>query len=71
MLQIYTERDQIMSDAFDQAFDNSQLDNTYMAFISQETGITDSDSLLELSESGHLFDEFKFDWCDINEWRFI
>lgn len=71
MLNIYTERDQIMSDAFDQAFDNSQLDNTYMVFISQETGITDSDRLIELSESGHLFDEFKFDWCDTNEWRFI
>jgi hypothetical protein len=60
-----------MSDAFDRAFDNSELDNAYMAFISQETGIKDKDSLIELSEFGHLFDEFKFDWCERNEWRFI
>jgi hypothetical protein len=71
MLQIYTERDQIMSDTFDRAFDNSQLDNDYMAFISQEIGIASKDRLIELSESGYLFDEFKFHWCDTNEWRFI
>lgn len=71
MLKIYNERDQIMSDEFDRAFDNSELDNTYMAFISQETGIMDVDSLIELSESGYLFDEFKFDWCDTNEWRIV
>ena len=71
MLTCYTEKDRIMSDAFDKAFDNSQLDNAYMAFISQEIGIASKDKLIELSESGYLFDQFKFDWCEQNEWRFI
>lgn len=71
MLTCYTEKDRIMSDAFDKAFDNSELDEEYMFFISQEIGIASKDKLIELSESGYLFDEFKFHWCDTNEWRFI
>jgi hypothetical protein len=42
-----------------------------MAFISQEIGIASKDKLIELSESGYMFDEFKFHWCDTNEWRFV